>query len=206
LLERELQRGKEIGSMSAVELLHIKDVRVVKTHLDGLGDPEGEDQVAEVQSSEEEEDPTLVKGDDEERSSLGDGKVVQPAMRHDRSRISHLRTASKTERRDLPLRSVGESDTISPRPGVEQLGDVDPDETSPREAVRDDEEVDEDGHPDGSSRSLGSVLVRGVGVEDGTDHHQEGSHTQGTEGRESDHGQPGRYGEDGRREIAWTHP
>lgn len=56
------------------------------THLDGLGDPEGEDQVAKVQSSEEEEDTSLVKGDDEERGSLGDGKVVQPAERHDRSR------------------------------------------------------------------------------------------------------------------------
>jgi hypothetical protein len=93
LLEREL-RGIVDRDKSAVELVHIKDERVVKTHLDSLGDPEGEDQVAEVQSSEEEEDPTLVKGDDEEGGSLGDGKVVQPAMRHDRSRISHLCTVS----------------------------------------------------------------------------------------------------------------
>jgi hypothetical protein len=78
------------------------------------------------------------------------------------------------------LRSVGKGDTVRTGPGVEQLGNVDPDETSPGEAVRDDEEVDEDGHTDGGSRGGSSLGVRLVGVEDGSDHEKEGSHTQGT--------------------------
>ena len=103
------------------------------------------------------------------------------------------------------MRSVGESDTVSPRPGVEQLGDVDPDETSPGEAVRNDEEVDEDGHPDGSPRRTLSVPVRGVGVEDGTDHHQEDSHTQGTGGR-NESCQPGAIEMVKTRADVGTHP
>jgi len=78
------------------------------------------------------------------------------------------------------LRSVRKGDTVRTGPGVEELRNVDPDETSPGEAVRDDEEVDENGHTDGGARGGGSLGVRLVSVENGSDHEEESSHSQST--------------------------
>lgn len=180
LLEREL-RGKGQWASSAVELIHLKRGAWGLT-LMVSGIQREKIKLQKFKAPKKKKIPPLSKAMTRRGVVLVMAKLFNlqcDTTARNQSSV-HSVIQGKDERRDSPLRSVGESDTVSPRPGVEQLRDVDPNETSPGEAVRDDEEVDEDGHPYGSSRSLGSVLVRGVGVEDGTDHHEEDSHTQGT--------------------------
>lgn len=73
-----------------------------------------------VHRKEEKEEGTVGHGNDHERRRTGEGKVVEP------------------------LRGVGKGDTVGSGSGVEQFGNVDPDETTPGEAVGNDKEVDED--------------------------------------------------------------
>lgn len=148
------------------------------THLDGLGDPQGEDQVDKVQGSEEEEDPTLVEGDDEQGGGSGDGKVVQPLRGVGKGDTCGATTNIELHQSTDTLKETWGRLTISSRPRVEQFRDVNPDQPSPRETIRNNKEVDQDGHPDRRPASLGSVLIRRMSVEDGSDHHQESPHAQ----------------------------
>lgn len=64
---------------------------------------------------------------------------------------------------------------------VEDLRANNPWKRTDREAVRDDEKVNHDSHANGSRGSSGGVLVRKVGVEDGTENPKEHGHKTDTQ-------------------------
>lgn len=122
-----------------------------------LGKEQSETERNYVDSGEEEEDTTLGHVNDHERSSLSNHEVPEP------------------------LGGGSSHETVVTGAVVEDLRANNPWKRTDREAVRDDEKVDHDSHANGSRGSSGGVLVRKVGVEDGTEDPKEHGHKTDTQ-------------------------
>lgn len=93
---------------------------------------------------------------------------------HERSRLSNHKVPE-------PLGGGSSHETVVTSAVVEDLRANNPWKRTDREAVRDDEKVNHDSHANGSRGSSGSVLVRKVGVEDGTEDPKEHGHKTDTQ-------------------------
>lgn len=133
------------------------DVHRLQRDTGCLGKEQSETERNDVDSGEEEEDTTLGHVNDHERSSLSDHKVPEP------------------------LGGGSSHETVVTSAVVEDLRANNPWKRTDREAVRDDEKVNHDSHANGSRGSSGSVLVRKVSVEDGTEDPKEHGHKTDTQ-------------------------